>query len=307
MRRRTLLGWAAGGVAAAGLGLGAWSFAWEPGLRLRLVRHRVASAGWTQGMPPLRIACVADPHLGGPHTPPERLARAVALVNALEPDLVAVLGDYLADHRFVTRRPGTPEVAGILAGLRAPLGVHAVLGNHDWWEDAQAQARRVPLPRAAAAFAEAGLPVLHNDARRLRHAGRDVWVVGLGSQWAYLRRGDGSRGIEGADRLDQALAAVRDPAAPVILLAHEPDVFPRVPPAGRVALTLSGHTHGGQVRIAGWSPVVPSRYGNRYAWGHVEEAGRHLVVSGGVGNSLLPVRFGMPSEITLVELGGVRA
>ncbi len=74
-----------------------------------------------------------------------------------------------------------------------------------------------------------------------------------------------------------------------------------------MALTLSGHTHGGQVRIAGWSPVVPSRYGNRYAWGHVEEAGRHLVVSGGIGNSLLPVRLGMPSEITLVELGGVRA
>jgi uncharacterized protein len=301
MRRRTLLGWAAGGVVAAGAGLGAWSFAWEPALRLRLVRHRVASAAWPEGMPPLRIACVADPHLGGPHTPPERLARAVALVNALEPDLVAVLGDFLADHRFVTRRPDMAEAAGILAGLRAPLGVHAVLGNHDWWEDPDAQARRVPLPRAAAAFAEAGLPVLHNAARRLRHAGRALWVAGLGSQWAYLRRG--ARGFDGADRLDEALAAVRDPAAPVVLLAHEPDVFARPPPR-RVALTLSGHTHGGQVRIAGWSPVVPSRYGNRYAWGHVEEEGRHLVVSGGIGNSLLPVRLGMPSEITLVELGG---
>jgi hypothetical protein len=96
--------------------------------------------------------------------------------------------------------------------------------------------------------------------------------------------------------------------APVILLAHEPDIFPRVP--GRVALTLSGHTHGGQVRLFGYSPVVPSRYGNRYAYGHVTEARahsparpRHLVVSGGLGCSIMPVRVGVPPEITVVTLG----
>ena len=86
------------------------------------------------------------------------------------------------------------------------------------------------------------------------------------------------------------------------MLAHEPDVFPRVP--DRVAVTLSGHTHGGQVRLLGYSPVVPSRFGNRYAYGHVREDGRHLIVSGGLGCSILPVRFGMPPEIVIVELGG---
>jgi len=71
----------------------------------------------------------------------------------------------------------------------------------------------------------------------------------------------------------------------------------------RVALTLSGHTHGGQVRLFGYSPVVPSRYGNRYAYGHVVEDGRHLIVSGGLGTSILPLRFGVPPEVVLVDLG----
>jgi hypothetical protein len=252
-------------------------------------------------MRPVTIACLADPHLGPPHTPPERLARVVARVNALAPDMVVLLGDYLVDHRFATRHPAMEEAAAILGGLRAPpLGIHAVLGNHDWWEDPATRAGR--LPRAIGILGAAGLPVLHNEVARVPHDGGTVRVAGLGSQWAIpLGRG---RGFIGRHDLAGTLARAAPPgddASPVILLAHEPDIFPEVP--ARVALTLSGHTHGGQVRIAGWSPWVPSRYGNRYAWGHVEEDGRHLVVSGGIGQSILPVRLGMPSEITLVELG----
>ena len=89
--------------------------------------------------------------------------------------------------------------------------------------------------------------------------------------------------------------------APVILLAHEPDIFSQVP--SRVSLTLSGHTHGGQVRVFGYSPMVPSRYGNRYAYGHVVEDDRHLIISGGLGCSILPVRIGMPPEIVMVDVG----
>ena len=70
-----------------------------------------------------------------------------------------------------------------------------------------------------------------------------------------------------------------------------------------MSLTLSGHTHGGQVRLFGWSPVTPSQYGNRFAYGHIIEDGRHLVVSGGLGCSIMPVRFGMPPEITVIDLG----
>ena len=104
----------------------------------------------------------------------------------------------------------------------------------------------------------------------------------------------------GLDDLNATLAKVTDDA-PVILMIHEPDAFTEVP--SRVALTLAGHTHGGQVRIFGYSPVVPSAYGNRFAYGHVVEDGRHLIVSGGLGCSVLPVRFGVPPEINLIELG----
>jgi predicted MPP superfamily phosphohydrolase len=94
--------------------------------------------------------------------------------------------------------------------------------------------------------------------------------------------------------------------ARVLLMAHEPDIFPKV--ADRVALTLAGHTHGGQVRILGYAPVVPSRYGDRYVYGHKVEQGRHLIVSGGLGCSTLPIRFGSPPEIVLVDLAhGVEA
>jgi predicted MPP superfamily phosphohydrolase len=88
--------------------------------------------------------------------------------------------------------------------------------------------------------------------------------------------------------------------APVILMAHEPDIFPRVPE--RVALTVSGHTHGGQVRIFGYAPIVPSSFGNRYVYGHVVEDDRNLVVSAGLGCSGVPVRFGAPPEIVMIEL-----
>jgi predicted MPP superfamily phosphohydrolase len=89
--------------------------------------------------------------------------------------------------------------------------------------------------------------------------------------------------------------------APVILLAHEPDIAMRVPP--RVSLQLSGHTHGGQVRLLGWSPVVPSRYGNLLAYGHAR-INCDVVVSGGLGCSIMPFRLGVPPEIVEVTLGG---
>jgi len=88
--------------------------------------------------------------------------------------------------------------------------------------------------------------------------------------------------------------------APIVLMAHEPDIFPRVP--DRVALTVCGHTHGGQVRLIGYAPIVPSKFGDRYVYGHIVEEGRNLVVSGGLGCSGLPLRFGSPPEIVMIEL-----
>jgi uncharacterized protein len=298
--RRHLLKTILGSVALF-IGSGAYAFGIEPAFRLRVQRYALTPPGWPDDLS-LRIAAIADIHIGEPYMPLSRVAEIVAETNALAPDLVVLLGDYVAGHRFTTRAIGMAELAPELAGLRAPLGVYAILGNHDWWDDPAAQqAGRGPIV-AARALKAAGLPVLENEAVRLTKGGRPFWLLGLGDQLALLRRGP--KRYRGVDDLAGTLAQVTDDA-PAILLAHEPDIFPEAP--HRVALTLSGHTHGGQVRLLGYSPLVPSRYGNRYAYGHVVEGGRHLIVSGGLGTvsaGLAPVRFGVPPEIVVVELGG---
>lgn len=278
------------GTALAGLFAAAYGIIVEPAWRLRVQRWRIASPKWTA--PALRIVAISDLHLGEPHVGLTRLSRIVARANALKPDLVVLLGDYAAGHRFISAPVRIADAAPVLAGLSAPLGVFAILGNHDWWDDLDAQRRGGGPNLYAMALEAAGIPVLSNRAVRLEH----FWLAGVEDQLA-LSKGRGR--FTGLDDLPGTIAQVTDDA-PVILLAHEPDLFARA--TERVALQLSGHTHGGQVRLFGWSPVVPSRYGNRYAYGHVREGARDLVVTGGIGCSIAPVRLGVPPEITLIEV-----
>ena len=172
-----------------------------------------------------------------------------------------MLGDYVAGHRHVTRFIPAGEWAPVLAGLKAPLGVHAILGNHDWWEDKTVQREGKGSTVARRALEAAGIPVYENDAKRLTKDGRRSGSPASAINSPICRRGR-FRPVRriGVDDLGATLAKVTDDA-PVILLAHEPDVARRVP--ARVALQLSGHTHGGQVRLFGWSPVAPS--GHRLA------------------------------------------
>lgn len=296
--RRTVLTTLAGSAAAL-TGFGGYALAVEPGFRLRVQRYPITPPGWPRDFP-LTIAAIADVHIGEPHMSLDRVAAIVDATNALGADLVVLLGDYVAGHHWVTRKIPVRDFARVASGLKAPLGVYAILGNHDWWDDRTAQRLGHGPVISARELAAAGIPAMENDAVRLVHDGRPFWLLGLGDQIALLRRPR----LLGVDNLPGTLAKVTDDA-PVILLAHEPDIFPKVP--ARVALTLSGHTHGGQVRMFGYSPVVPSRYRNRYAYGHVSEGGRDLVVSGGLGTSIVPVRFGVPPEIVLIELGDSRA
>ncbi|WP_347313054.1 metallophosphoesterase [Defluviimonas sp. SAOS-178_SWC] len=285
------------GLFLAGLFTSAYGFFIEPALRLRVKRWRIAPAHWTAG--PLRIAVVADVHMGEPFLTLKRLQQVVARTNALGADLIVILGDLEAGHRFITKKVSMEATAAVLAQLTAPLGVHAILGNHDWWHDRAAQARGGGPNRIAGILRAAGIPVLQNDAVKLGEgsATGPFWLAGLEDQLAI---GIGPMIFRGLHDLRGTLSKLTDDA-PAILLAHEPDIFPEVP--DRIALTLSGHTHGGQVRLFGWSPVVPSEYGNRFAYGHVREGGRDLIVSGGIGCSILPVRLGVVPEITLIEVG----
>lgn len=289
---------------AVGLAMvtGAYGFALEP-MRLVTSRYRVRPSDWPQGLR-LRIVALADLHACDPWVSVDRIRSIVAKANDLRPDLIVLLGDYTMGHHWVTAQVHSRDWAAALGGLRAPLGVHAVMGNHDWWEDRTAQREGEGPTFGERALLSNGIEVYENRAVRIEKEGRAFWLAGLGDQIALLPGHGGRRGWQGVDDLPGTLAQITDDA-PVILLAHEPDIFPRVP--GRVALTLSGHTHGGQVRLFGWSPIVPSRYGNRYAYGHIAErdrAGmtRHLVVSGGIGGSIMPVRIGVPPEIVVVDL-----
>jgi uncharacterized protein len=295
MNRRTFFKWL-GGLALSGAAMTGYAFAIEPGFLLRVQRYALTPPGWPADFK-LRIAVLADIHAGEPYMSLKRVERIVETTNALAPDIILLLGDYAASRRWVTRKVAITETATVLARLKAPLGIHAILGNHDWWDDKEAQKRRVGPCLYRAALETAGLPVYENDGIRLEHQGKPFWLLGLADQIAFF---DGPRRFTGLDDLASTLGKVTDDA-PVILMIHEPDAFTKVP--SRVALTLAGHTHGGQVRLFGYSPIVPSAYGNRYAYGHIVEDDRHLIVSGGLGCSILPVRFGVPPEINLVELG----
>jgi predicted MPP superfamily phosphohydrolase len=259
-------------AAAAALGWAGW---WEP---RRLVVRDVALdlPRWPPALNGLRVAVLSDLHGGVPYAGAGAIARWVDTANAQAPDLVLLGGDYVDANVLWRRRLAPAAVAAELGRLRAPLGVFAVLGNHDWKRGG---------PDVWAALEAVGIAVLENDARE---AGGRLWVAGL----ADVRLGHPD--------IPRALAHVPG-GAPVLLIAHDPDVFPLVP--DRVALTVSGHTHGGQIAIPLLRrPAIPSRHGERYARGHVVEGGRHLFVSSGLGTSGVPVRAFAPPEVVVLEL-----
>jgi len=280
LTRRVLLG-SLGSAGFLGSATAGYAAAVEP-LGLVVTSYEPSLRRWPAGRH-LSISVIADLHAGGPNMTVGHIRHVVDVANSLKSDIIVLLGDYIASHRFVTERVPEAVWSAELARLRAPLGVWAVLGNHDWW---------FGVAKVHRALADAGIAVLENHAVRLGVDGRRFWLAGLGDQLAK-RLGNGR--FKGVDDLPGTLAHV-DTNDPVILLAHEPDIFPEVP--DRVALTLAGHTHGGQVRLPFVSP-----YRGRFTYGHFVEARRHMIVSGGLGTSVVPVRLGVPPEIVRVDLG----
>jgi uncharacterized protein len=271
---KTFLRRAAVAILAAALFLALWAFWWEP--RRLVVRESTIVLPCWRGKP-IRVAVASDLHIGSPYTGVEKLERLVREINARRPDAVLLLGDFVIQDVVGGSFVPPETIAERLSALRAPLGTYAVLGNHDWWLDA---------PRVERAFRSAGIVMLEDDAVPLN----GFWLVGI------------SDFMEGKHDVGRALRAVNDDR-PAIAITHNPDVFPGIP--NRVCLTLAGHTHGGQVAIPlVGRPIVPSRYGERYALGHIHEHGRQLFVTAGVGTSIIPVRFRVPPELVILEIRG---
>ena len=291
-RRITRRGLLKAGLGVAGIGMlipgtAAYAAA-EAADDLVITNYKLTPPGWPAGQR-LTITAIDDIHAGGPNMGIARVAQVIDAANALESDLIVVLGDYFATHRFVTEHVPPPAWAAELARLLAPLGVYSILGNHDWWFD---------ITGVRKAFAHVHLPLMQNDAVLLGAPGHRFWLAGLGDQLAHYVRPSVFRGV---DDLPGTLKKITTDD-PVILLVHEPDIFTAVPE--RVSLTIAGHTHGGQIRLPLLPPFwVPSEYGARFAYGHIVERNRHLIVSGGLGCSKVPMRLGVPPEILRIELG----
>jgi len=270
-----LLRW---GFGLGALGLAAWAFALEPA---HLTDRTIALSppGWPSACGGLRVAVLADLHVGSPFNGLDKLERIVASTEAARPDLVLLAGDFV-----IQGVPGgsfvTPEAIGAgLAGLAARHRVLAVLGNHDWWLDPA---------RVSTALEAAGIEVLDDEARAVTVRDCSFWAAGISDFW------------EGAHDIEATLAGATD-SRPIIAFTHNPDLFPEIPP--RVSLTIAGHTHGGQVYVPLVGRlIVPSNFGERFAVGHIVEGGRHLFVTPGLGTSLLGVRFLVPPEISVLVL-----
>lgn len=246
----------------------------------RLVTREVdlSLPAWPPALDGVRVALVADLHAGAPGVSLETVARVVRRTAEAAPDVVLLLGDYLADvpgGRWV----GPAAVAAALAPLVEVAPVAAVLGNHDWYAGGY---------RVWAALRDAGIPVLENSALQVAVRGRPLWLAGVGDLWE--RRPD----------VADALGEVPMGAA-TLVLTHNPDCVVDVPEW--VALTVAGHTHGGQIAVLGRPLHVVSPFSkNRFVRGGYQVGGRRLYVSSGIGTSSVPARLGVVPELTVLRL-----
>ncbi|MDQ3230173.1 MAG: metallophosphoesterase [Pseudomonadota bacterium] len=255
-----------------------WGFVIEPS-RLVEREHTLTLPHWPQQCDGLRLDVITDVHTGSPRNGVDNLDRVVQRLIASDAEAVLMAGDYVILSVFLGTWIPPETIAAHLKPLTARKPVYAVLGNHDWWKNGE---------RVRRALESAGVVMLDNRAEAATFASCRVWLVGIGDL------------LEGKPDIDGAFSMVSD-AAPMLALTHEPDLFPRIP--AQTALTIAGHTHGGQ--IDPWpyrrDPALFVQGSHRLKW-HIEHAGKHLFVSPGIGTSILPMRLGVPPEISQLTL-----
>ncbi len=183
LSRRTVLG-LAGMAPVIASGTAAYARWIEPGSGIHLAHHRPHPAAWPIGQR-LTVAALADLHCGSVHMPLARVEEIVDATLALKPDVIVLLGDYICRQERNVHGVAPAQWASALARLAAPLGVHAILGNHEYWDDPALRRDRQAMPFARAALEAAGIPVLANRAIRLGEGTNAFWLAGLDSQLAF--------------------------------------------------------------------------------------------------------------------------
>jgi predicted MPP superfamily phosphohydrolase len=256
--------------------LALWAFWWEPrGLTLNTYDFETPpELTYWRGK---SIAVITDLHAGAPYIDEDKIEKVVDLTLSAHPDLVLLTGDFVIQNVIGGRYMPPAVIASHLKRLRAPLGVYAVMGNHDNW-DTEGRVDRH--------FKAASLRVLDDEVVNL--PGTHLWLAGLSD--FYTRE----------KRYAQAVKSM-PPKAAAVCMTHSPDTFPVSPPVCR--LVIAGHTHGGQVNLPFiGTPITSSNYGSRYVKGFVTENGRTVFVSSGIGTSGIPVRFRVPPEVSLLRM-----
>lgn len=274
MNRRQFLQRAAAAtatLAAGGLGYARFEATW-----VHVTRHTLAVPRLPAPFAGMKVALISDMH-HGPFNTRSLLRTAVDRTNALRPDLVALPGDFVQGHNGSHYAgPCLRE----LGRLRAPLGVFAVPGNHDYWGGIQVLRR---------AIADSGIVDVTNTGRWVERGGSRLWVGGVDDLW------------EGRPHLPAALGDATTADA-CLLLCHNPDYVETLRDR-RVGLVLSGHMHGGQIVIPGVGyHRIPSRYGLKYLQGLVRTPHTQVFVSRGLGTTALPLRFRCRPEVNLLTL-----
>ena len=227
----------------------------------------------------LRVVQLGDLHLG-PLVPPEHVRAAVDLALALRPDLIALTGDFVTS----ASRGELSALAAELSRLQAPLGVLGCLGNHDHWVDAAA---------VAGAVERAGVRLLKNASVIVERGGARLFIAGVDD--VNVRKDDLGRALSGIPS-----------DGPVLLLAHEPDFADEAAGDSRVRAQLSGHSHGGQVKLPGVPRVLPP-LARKYPEGLYKVGGLCLYTTRGVGVIGPGIRLNCPPEVTLLTLAAAQS
>lgn len=279
----------------------AYAYFIEPNT-LVVKNETVRIKGWNPTFEGLKIAMIGDIHGGSNYVTEEKLRNVVELTNGQEPDLVVLLGDYVSQQNEgspIRQRPlrmPVETMGAALAGLKARYGVLAVLGNHDGWYGDE---------KVAQALRNDGYTVLENEVAAIEDGGQRLRILGFADH-LKLSKTWSETSADAKSRLQDS------GTGDLIALEHSPDIMPIITGDLSVSpdlkLVLAAHTHGGQV----WLPVigravVPSTFGQKYAYGHVRENNVDLFVTSGVGMSVLPFRFMVPPEIMIVTVRSEQA
>lgn len=231
----------------------------------------------------LRVAQISDIHMGG-WMNRERFQRVVDLVVAQKPDLLVITGDFLiGDDQVRFSQQSVEDLIVTLSPLAATIPTFAILGNHDYWSDAET-VRHI--------LNSSGIRDLTNTVFTLKHEDQNLHLCGVDDIW------------EGDVRLDEVMAQLNDDSA-AILLAHEPDFADTSAATGRFDLQLSGHTHGGQVALPIFGPPILPYLGRKYPGGLYKVGNMLQYTNRGVGMTRLTIRINCPPEITIFVLESV--